>query len=261
MGDLELTRDGLPSQPEQAPPNGFPLRHSPRLLDEIRQAKDGICRCVDFRDPGNEFRGPKRATGLRDFLEALPRIDECWAVLLVRILALRGTEFPDPHGRPQAHRWPQVAGGHDGTEVREDVQRPRRIRYTTLELVPGCDPKRQPRVDGVRKSTLDIGKRLMNDLVEFPAVSRTVPRRTDDIRREDRDRGMCASHIFCTRKTVHRPNAPVSGCNIPRAGRLVKQFSVWGPAGESWPERLRASAGPAPESVEAPRTGSRRPDV
>src|SRR3989442_662646 len=35
-----------------------------RLLDEIRQAEDGISRCVGFRDPRHEFRSPLRATKL-----------------------------------------------------------------------------------------------------------------------------------------------------------------------------------------------------
>src|SRR5213592_1622916 len=129
-------------------------------------------------------------------------MNECGAVFLVGILALRCTELPDPYGRPQAHRRPQAAGGHYGAEVREDVQRPWRIRYDALKLVPGGDPKRQPGVDGVRKSTLNLGERFTNDLVEFPAVGRTVARRTDNIRREDRDRGACACHAFCTHSTV-----------------------------------------------------------
>ena len=151
-------------------------------------------------------------------------MNECGAVLLVGILALRCADLPDPHGCPQAHRRPQAAGGHDGAEIREDVQRPRRIRYDALKLVSGGDPKRQPGVDGVRKSMLNLGERFTNDRVEFPAVGRTVARRTDNIRRKDRDWGACACHTFCTHITVQRLYAPISGCKI-RHGRTARQAS------------------------------------
>jgi hypothetical protein len=187
VGNVELLRDRFSCQPEYAPPNGFPLRYSPRLLGVVGQAQDGVGGSVSLGHTRDEFRPSDRAPALSHEFQSGPRVEERKTILFVRARASWCADLTNSHGRSKADGRTKAPDGHGSANIRQDIECARDIGNDALKLVSSSDTKRHPGMDRTWEATFSVGKGLAEDSIKLPAIPSAVGGRADDVCCENRN--------------------------------------------------------------------------